>query len=69
MIRELTPALLRAQACDAAEQRIPMEEANHHEPQTWLRLHFAEAYRKREWELRLQEIRARRLHNETKDQP
>ena len=43
-ITELTPERLRAQAREAAEQHIPLEEANHHEPGTKLWRQFNGAY-------------------------
>lgn len=43
-IRSLTPDVLRAQARDAAEQGIPLAEANHHEPGTPLWFQFGAAY-------------------------
>ena len=43
-IKPLTPEALRAQAREAAEQHIPLEEANHHEPGTKLWLDFNAAY-------------------------
>lgn len=43
-ILELTEERLRAQAREAAEQHIPMEQANHHEPHTNLWREFNGAY-------------------------
>jgi len=43
-IRSLTPEVLRAKAREAAEQGIPLAEANHHEPGTALWLQFNSAY-------------------------
>lgn len=44
MIRELTPELLKQQAREAAEQRIPLRECNHYEPGTKPWAQFAEAW-------------------------
>lgn len=43
-IQPLTPSALRAVAHEAAQQRIPVEEANHHEPGTDLWVDFNRAY-------------------------
>lgn len=43
-ILELTEDRLRAQAREAAEQHIPLEQANHHEPHTKLWREFNGAY-------------------------
>lgn len=43
-IKPLTPEALRAQAREAAEQHIPLEEANHYEPGTDLWREFNGAY-------------------------
>lgn len=43
-IRKLTPGIVLAQAREAAEQGIPLNEANHHEPGTALWLQFNTAY-------------------------
>ena len=43
-IRPLTASDLRAAAQEAAQQRIPLEEANHHEPGTELWDAFNRAY-------------------------
>ena len=43
-IRPLTTSDLRAAAQEAAQQRIPMDEANHHEPGTRLWEDFNLAY-------------------------
>ncbi len=43
-ILELTGERLRAQAREAAEQHIPLEQANHHEPHTNLWREFNSAY-------------------------
>lgn len=43
-IRPLTESDLRAAAQEAAQQRIPMDEANHHEPGTQLWEDFNRAY-------------------------
>lgn len=44
-IRYLTPAVLHAQARAAAEQGVPLVQANHHEPGTQLWHLFNNAYR------------------------
>ena len=44
-IRRLTPEVLHSQARDAAEQGIPLVEANHHEPGSALWHLFNNAYR------------------------
>lgn len=43
-ITELTPERLRAQAREAAEQHIPLEEANHYEHGSALWAEFNRAY-------------------------
>ena len=43
-IRRLTPEVLRSAAQEAAEQRIPLEEANHYEPGSPLWHQFNAAY-------------------------
>ncbi|GEM_PF-5558904 len=42
-ITPLTPALVESAAREAAEQRIPLDEANHHEPgsENWARFNRA----------------------------
>lgn len=44
-IRTLTPEALQAQAREAAEQGVPLSEANHHEAGTALWRDFNAAYR------------------------
>lgn len=44
-IRSLTPAVLHIQAAQAAEQGVPLVEANHHELDTPLWHLFNNAYR------------------------
>lgn len=45
VIRELTPELLKQQAREAADQHIPLTEANHHTPGSQHWKDFNKAYR------------------------